>query len=1339
MLALVIMILVVPFCMDATFAQDLPWKPVLQQNSYVAGEIYDIAQDDTGYIWLGTSQGLLYHDSTETYAFPRADAQSSSSTQWKSVRDVECDADNLWLATDAGVFRGTNGGRDFERLDASKCRSIQASKRGVFALTDSGRLLHLQPDSDQFAEVALSGDSTISSVNAFDIDSLGQVWAATSLGLLRITATGQIIQEHWGVSGLSKDVTTIFIDSRDDIWIGQRQRVVLKRAFTNETVVFPRVEYRPNQNDRDETTPAQSDVTQVPNDPNSKKIVSRLWQPNAKDWLGIVEDRRGNVWLSDGRQVQVYRVDEERLAEPTEFASSDEDVDAISPVSRLFCDAAGTMWIGTASRGVWRQHVRTQSWSKFQRTDDPDTNTLPGGPIMSVYRDHDGRVWMGTAEGLFVSDAGELSFREVPLNSMEIPSNRGVHAFAGMPDGSTLVGTTSGLEVVSRDLEQVDWLWKSYQNGGEMTSQMVISIQPSENEILVGTYTGLMRYDGNDWSSIGEASLDNAPIYNMQMLGGQLLVAAGNGLYVRSAGEIAKVRFAGDSSDLACNDILLDRQGNVWLATPGGLFRRTAGSSEFVSVDRAVSAERVEVLSLCEAPDGTIIAADVAGLTAVEDFRSRDLNALLGITAESLQAPKLVVMDRERMLAASMWQLDVIPFAATRQRSHDPAVVVSGVRPIDSGGNTDAPFTSIGPASQSESTGQLLPASFDYDTVAVSFKLAMLDYGAPERHRFEYRTDAHSQWQAAGGDTITISGLDMGEHSVQVRGWSPITGMSTPRNFDFVIPTPFWRTTLFQVSMVCGLLVLGAALVSVQLARVRQRNAVLKQMSASFEQKATELQAVLNSIAEGVLVTGPDGRMIDCNPIALKILGLEREKLLGRLKEQLFVRIDPPAALRGREGSYAQLVQELRPQGQSNEPVFELSESTLDVTAAGTKQEVLVFRDVSKELLVQEQLRQAEKMDSLGLLAGGMAHDLNNLLFSAYMHSELTVEQLSSRGEETDHAARIGPLLDQASELTRQLLTFSRKTETEFRPVSISSLIDDTVAALKVTLPSGIRLVCDTGKLDVFVNGDRLQLLNMLLNIGFNARDAIETEGQITIVARTHGAAEQTAVAHPPGRAKVACEGGRAVVISVADTGVGMSPEVRERIFEPYFTTKDNDKGTGLGLATSFGTVQAHGGYIEVHSSVGAGSTFDIYLPLLESPTVDMGATGEILQGSGTVMVVDDDARLLVTLEKVLQGLGYDVIACADGDEAIERLRESAGLVQVVLLDMMMPGMSGREVMQALQAIDPNLEFIIASSFELSHSKAELLKGGARTVIQKPISISKLSEHLSRAGSPRNA
>ncbi|SHO49743.1 ATP-binding protein [Desulfopila aestuarii] len=368
---------------------------------------------------------------------------------------------------------------------------------------------------------------------------------------------------------------------------------------------------------------------------------------------------------------------------------------------------------------------------------------------------------------------------------------------------------------------------------------------------------------------------------------------------------------------------------------------------------------------------------------------------------------------------------------------------------------------------------------------------------------------------------------------------------------------------------------------------------------------------------------------------------------------------------------------------------------------------------------LQQQLQHAQKMEAIGTLAGGVAHDFNNLLQGIQGYTELLL--LKSGKDESRELHQVLRAAQRGGELTRQLLTFSRKMESKLCPVNINQIIGDMRVLLERTIPKMIQVQLHLNANLRQVNGDGAQLEQVLMNLAVNARDAMPDGGVLTI------STEEIAFPDHEGKILPEMVPGPYVVLRVADTGVGMDQETRERIFNPFFTTKEVGRGTGLGLAMVYGIVKNHQGHIVCDSEPGKGTAFIIYLPAIDllPDQAKIDPATDLPGGVETLLLVDDEPYIRELGQKILTQFGYTVICAESGEMALRIAEEQREQIQLVILDIIMPGMGGEQCMKWLLADFPSLKVIIASGYSDIATQENVLRDGL-TFINKPYNVGEM-------------
>ena len=397
--------------------------------------------------------------------------------------------------------------------------------------------------------------------------------------------------------------------------------------------------------------------------------------------------------------------------------------------------------------------------------------------------------------------------------------------------------------------------------------------------------------------------------------------------------------------------------------------------------------------------------------------------------------------------------------------------------------------------------------------------------------------------------------------------------------------------------------------------------------------------------------------------------------------------------------------------------------------------------DVTQRHHLEAQFRQAQKMEALGQLAGGIVHDFNNLLTAISGYAQLALMDLPESGAHYNDFLQIKTATDRGMDLTQELRMFTRQGSGNMEPLDPNEVIEETFNILKRTFPPGIKLELKLDPNLKMTKANPSQLIQMLMNLCVNARDAVESKAEI---ARKSDASEpagglitlqtQNIELDAFGASRyLGAKPGEYVCISVQDSGSGMSRKIMDRLFEPFFTTKGERRGTGLGLAVVYGIVQTHSGFIDLQSQAGEGSTFKIYLPVVATSKAKSKAVAyspNLTSGIGTVLVADDDIQVMDMVLRALEKSGYSVITAEDGQDAMAKYMDNRDRIDLVVLDMVMPQMGGRDCLLQLRKIDPSVKVLIMTGYTTDGSAEELLEVGAARVIQKPFELLAFTEAI---------
>ena len=485
------------------------------------------------------------------------------------------------------------------------------------------------------------------------------------------------------------------------------------------------------------------------------------------------------------------------------------------------------------------------------------------------------------------------------------------------------------------------------------------------------------------------------------------------------------------------------------------------------------------------------------------------------------------------------------------------------------------------------------------------------------------------------------------------------------------------------------------------------------------------LATAVEQAAESVIISDRSGTIQYVNPAFERLSGFTKEDIVGQnfrvLKSdkhdedfywQMWKQISSGEAWAGR-------INNRMKDGSLRE--FETTISPLRDGSENIVNFVSVNRDVTQEVALEAQLLQAQKMEAVGTLAGGIAHDFNNLLQVIQGYTEVLLHGLNEDPSNYEALQKIHRSAKRGAELTRQLLTFSRKVQSERRPLDLNQEVEQVRNLLERTIPKMIEIELYLSETDAIVSADPVQVEQALMNLAVNAMDAMPEGGKIILETERAVLDEEFCKAH------LGAKPGEYVLLSISDTGHGMNKEILEHVFEPFYTTKEVGKGTGLGLAMVYGIVKTHEGYILCYSELDSGTTFKIYLPVLvqSGHWREAGEGGDQLKGGDeTILLVDDEKYIRELGVELMSDVGYKVLTATDGEGALQLYRKEQQRIDLVILDLVIPGMGGKKCYEEILKINPQAKILIVSGYSVNGPGKEAMEAGAKGFVGKPFDVS---------------
>ena len=493
-----------------------------------------------------------------------------------------------------------------------------------------------------------------------------------------------------------------------------------------------------------------------------------------------------------------------------------------------------------------------------------------------------------------------------------------------------------------------------------------------------------------------------------------------------------------------------------------------------------------------------------------------------------------------------------------------------------------------------------------------------------------------------------------------------------------------------------------------------------RQAEEALRKNQDDLKGILDATLETIVLIDRQGKVIVSNKTACDRLKTNRKKILGQCIYDFF----PLEVAEKRRRKYEAVFASGSPVTfEDNRDGMKFEQSVYPVFGDGNKVEkVAVFaRDISEQLRLERMFQQSQKFKAIGTLAGGIAHDFNNLLMGIQGWASLIAIDLEPSHPHADHIKAIEHNIRNASHLTKQLLGFARGGQFEVRPININELLLGSAVMFGRTKKE-INIHTKLQSLPLVVEADRRQIEQVFLNLYINAWQAMTNGGELYLETRTLTLDDYFCRLYQ-------VKPGRYAKVSITDTGIGMDESIRQQIFDPFFTTKQKSRGTGLGLASAYGIIKNHGGFITVDSEVGQGTEFSIFLPISNKKAEGEGSTETGLnEGSETILLVEDEEMVVEVGQAMLEKLGYRVIVARDGKQAVDAVKKKGDRIDLVILDLIMPVMGGDKAFDLIREIQPAMPVILSSGYSLDGQANAIVQKGCNAFIQKPFNISTLSQ-----------
>jgi len=1321
--------------------------------------VYCIVQDRRGFMWFGTEDGLNRFDGYDFLHVTRDPSDVNSLSNDTITAICEDLNGRLWVGTAGGlnlldldtgrVRRIGKGTGEPERLASVRINAIcldhqggiwVGTTRGLAAVAPAGRDWRVF-DATGIRSDRLDGDA----VSALLVDRQGGLWVAGPRGVVRRDRAGGRFNRITEVADPAGDepvaVSCLAEGAGGFIWAGTKGGGLHRWEDGSG-----RFEYYQAAQRGAEAEPL-------------RHINALAADAHGRLWAGT--HGSGVVVIDPARSRHVHLLPD----------AGDSSAISYALVTSVFRDHSDTMWIGTHGKGLDFWNPYRQKFTRYRR-DPANPDSLGVTSVRAILEDRDGGLWVGGYSGFDRFDRKTGRFEHLPQTW---PNGivRVLREDPDEPDRIIWLGMESGqphLIAFDRIRQRI---WKQYnflERFGFDTHQVRDMLLESDGLTWVGTDKGLlrldrrtgagamMRHDSTDPGSLGHDQV-NAII---RASDGKLWVGTmGGGLrrYDPATGRFTGFRHRDGDPDSLINDNVMTliemEPGSVWAGTAGGLSRLDLRTGRFRSYSMRDGLPNDVIYGILPDAQGNLWLSTNKGLARfnLASGACRNFDVSDGLQSNEFNAGAHYRSRSGEMFFGGIEGFNIFHPATIRDNPHAPPMAITDLQifnqPVPVGGMSDGRVVLI----RDITATPVIELAHSDRVFTLGF--AAMNFVDSGKNRHAYMLEGwDADWNQVGSRRYaTFVNLPPGEYVFRVIG-SNNDGIWNREGVRLAIriKPPFWATWWFRA---LGLAAFALLVWSVHRARtvaIRKRNRELQTVNLALQEQIIERRRVedalrlseakyrtlTDNLTVGIFRTSPgaDARFVEANPALAVILGHAcREDLLDR----------PLAGYFEKPDDWSELSQQLEHSGRARLDVVAIRR--LDGTTVHCAVTAVAFRDpdgglagydgliedISERRALENQIRQTQKMEAIGRLAGGVAHDFNNILTVINGRAEMALSELGPEEPAHRSICEIVQGGRRAGDLIRQLLAFSRRQVIAPVAVDVNQVLVGLERMLRRLIGEDIQLHSVLAAGLPPIKADPGQLEQVFLNLVVNARDALAELGErsvdklITITTGVAALDDEYILNHPE------IQPGRYVVISVSDNGVGMSTDIQSQIFEPFFTTKQAGRGTGLGLATVFGIVKQNGGAINVYSEPGRGSRFRVYWPA--APVEDAAAAPRAPEvppagGRETILVVEDDPQVRQFACDGLRGLGYHVLEAESGAAALRVLNDTMVSVQLLFTDVVMPGMSGIELAHRLPARFSGLPVLFASGYADHH----LMADGSLTLgvnfIEKPYSIRALAQRI---------
>ena len=1306
-----------------------------------------VLQDQRGFMWFGTEGGLNRYDGADFVVF-RHDPEDSSSLSNNIINDMARGADDrFWIATANGLCRYNPERANFSRFLVKNKKFNQnfskllVEKSHNVWLKGADGLCRFDIQKMSFNLFKLEWLDQSLKLLDFKVFNKDSLLLATDSGLFYFNKdSGELQPAQWAKSLTNRPVNLILKGRAGEWWFQ-----------TIGGLVF--------YNSRNRSAATILEHSKV------EKVLNRA------QGTFIHQDRDGHIWLGySGSGLSCYNPQDKSLKH---LQPSTEQKGGVSSnyFLSVYEDEGGLLWFGTLDAGAIKLSKNNKGFEHY-KIENKSTEKLNHNVVLSFAEGEAGDIWVGTMGGLVRFDFGREKFSFI--NSADVNKGQAleVHALAFDERGRLWVGTyDKGLYYLDKESGLLQKYQGAINSRANFKKQIIYKIiQDNKNQFWLGASNGLFSFsplsgkykhfvhNPSDSTSLGANFVRDLYLDGDDNL---WIATMGGGLNKFIAEEEKFIRYTNDPSNphSISNDqvtsICQDSVGCLWLGTNGGgLIRFDPGSEKFWRLSRHHRLNGELLYDLV--PFGRHFwISSARGLFRFNWRRQNTLSCdkYMGLQSSEFNAGAALKLKSGQLLFGGINGFNVVNPDKLQKNKHIPIVNIIDIKIYDQsyGLKRLDDFIPLEGRLPEENNIYL-----NHRQNSFTINFAAMDFEAPQNNVYVYRLlNFDKKWFfAIENRQATFTNIPPGEYIFEVKGSNNDRLWNTrSTKLNITITPPFWQTNWLLTLVVVLAVSLLYFLYRLRIHYIKEKNKALEAINQKLNAEVAVRQRTEKALNESerrlaTLIKNLPGIAYRCknnerrtmefvSEGCIAVTGYrpenfvqgkrlhytdlvhpeDRDGMLMEIEERLFKK------------SSFQVVYRIISSTRQIKWVWEQGRGIYDEQGDIIAVEGFII-DISERKQLEEQLVQAQKMEAVGHLAGGIAHDFSNLLTIIRGYSELSLVMLDKGLPVYKKVVEINKAVDRAESLTQQLLAFSRKQVLKPVPVSLNKQINETEKMLRRVIGEHIQLNLILEAKPDTIKADPGKIEQIILNLAINARDAMPEGGTLTLSTSNVILDDDFSGFRPELKA------GRYVMLNISDTGTGMDEQTKEHIFDPFFTTKGSGKGTGLGLATVYGIVKQSSGHVTVTSQQGSGTTFMIYFPLVRDEIIenerDEKLQGE-LRGSETILLAEDKKEVREVIYETLSSLGYNVLPAAHGKSAIDIFSKHKDSVSLLITDIIMPGMNGKTLATKLLDMKPSLKIIYMSGYtDNSLGEDGNLEQGTH-FIQKPFNTHTLAKILREA------